>query len=69
MTRRLTMRASRAKLARHLALAREGVLPHIPPEDLKTILQLEARAPLRGGNADLQHSGLFGDGHKQGDLF
>ena len=66
MTRRS---ASRKSLARHLALAAEGVLPNIPRQDLKTILELEARAPLRGGNSDLPHTSLFGDAHKQQELF
>lgn len=44
-------------------------LPSIEPATVRTVLQAEANRPMQGGRADLQHEGLFGDGHKQKELF
>ena len=44
-------------------------LPTVAPETLRDVLQAEAVAPLKGPARDLQHSGLFGDGWKQRDIF
>lgn len=56
-----------------LALKRVSIalepLPTIQRERLKDVLQREAARPMRGGAADLQHDGLFGDGRRQKELF
>jgi len=36
---------------------------------LAQVLESEAKRPLRGKSADMQHDGLFGDGFKQRELF
>lgn len=43
--------------------------PGIEPVQVRDVLAAEAAKPLRGGAADLQHNGLFGDSHKQTSLF
>lgn len=44
-------------------------LPGIEPASVREILQHEADQSLRGGRADLQNAGLFGDGRKQREMF
>jgi hypothetical protein len=44
-------------------------LPTIPGETIRDVLAAESAKPMRGGARDLQHDGLFGDGHLQRDLF
>lgn len=44
-------------------------LPGVAPASTKEILEREAERPLRGSNAELSHASLFGDGHKQKELF
>ena len=53
------------------ALVEDGPpqLPGVSSASLKAILQREAERPLRGGERDLGHDGLFGDGHRQRELF
>lgn len=41
----------------------------IPAATLRDILQHEAAQPLRGGNAEMSHTSLFGDSHLQKELF
>ena len=41
----------------------------IEPETLRSILEHEAKKPQRGGDRELAHTSLFGDGHKQRELF
>ena len=43
-------------------------LPEIERERVVDLLRAEACAPLRGQARDLQHDGLFGDGHLQLDM-
>ena len=50
-------------------LATRPMAPGIEPPTVKQILQSEVNAPLKGGDRDLQHNGLFGDSHKQISLF
>ena len=44
-------------------------LPGVTVEPIAAVIQAEAERPLCGRNYDLQHDGLFGDGHKQIDAF
>lgn len=41
----------------------------VDAETVASLLRAEAEKPLRGGNAELAHTSLFGDGHLQGRLF
>lgn len=68
MTRATHRRERQARLARAAMCLQRPVMPGLQPEAPRTILQAEASAPMRGGNADLQHAGLFGDGQKQMSL-
>lgn len=56
--RRLTVAAARMS----------GHLPTLERVTVREILDAEARRPMRGGQADLQHGGLFGDAMKQQEL-
>lgn len=58
--KRLTLRAK---------LAQTPTMPGVAPTTTRDILAAEASAPMRGGNAELPHKSLFGDAHKQNDLF
>lgn len=60
--------ARRARLARLRDRQRLAQMPGVAPEVLSDALRLEAARPLRGGDADLPASSLFGDGHRQVDL-
>ena len=40
-----------------------------PCTTVKTLLELEASKPMRGGERELSADSLFGDGFKQGALF
>lgn len=64
---RLTDRRARLMLKR-ISIAMEP-LPEIQAEKIRDVLAAEAARPMRGGQMDLQHCGLFGDGHWQKDLF
>ena len=44
-------------------------LPGVERESVKDVLAAEAAKPLRGGNRELDSNSLFGDGHRQTDLF
>lgn len=65
------MRRQQRKRMLHEAAQRlaSAHLPGVEPESVRGILQKEANKPMQGGRADLQHNGLFGDGHKQKELF
>jgi hypothetical protein len=66
----MTRRADRNRaLAQKLRLARESTLPTVAPETVAGILRAEADKPMRGGNAELAHTSLWGDAHKQRELF
>ena len=67
MTRRTSAKADRLRY--ELARDAEASLPGVAAAKARDILQREADRPLRGGSADMQHNGLFGDAHKQLDLF
>ncbi|MGE3247313.1 MAG: hypothetical protein AB7F96_22735 [Beijerinckiaceae bacterium] len=41
----------------------------VTQETVKDLLQAEADRPLKGGDRDLPHTSLFGDGHRQKLLF
>lgn len=68
------MRSSRASERRvrlgfkRLSLGLEG-LPNVERETMKNVLRAEADKPMRGGNTDLPHAGLFGDARLQRELF
>ena len=57
------------RLIKKLALVVQPTLSVVQSATLALVLESEARRPLRGGAKDLQHDGLFGDGHKQKELF
>lgn len=44
-------------------------LPEIEHETMREVLAAEAAKPMCGGAADLPHTSLFGDSHKQTSLF
>jgi len=57
------------RLMRALARAKaDADLPVIGSAPISNVLQYEADQPMQGGDADLQHDGLFGDGHLQTEL-
>ena len=66
MSRKAERRA-RLMLAR-LKLAAEP-LPGIEAERLREVLAAEAARPMRGGCAPPTNNSLFGDGHRQRELF
>lgn len=43
--------------------------PFLAPATLREILAHEAKAPMRAGNEELGHTSLWGDSHKQAELF
>ena len=57
------------RLAFEIAANGRPQAPGVAPATLKDIASREAQRPMRGGNADLQHGGIFGDGFKQRELF
>jgi hypothetical protein len=69
MTRATRGRERQARLARASIRLDRMTIPGVSPETPRTILQAEADRPLQGGIADLQHDGIFGDAHKQQQLF
>ncbi len=46
-----------------------AALPVVGLPDARQVLQHEANKPLQGPAGELQHGGLFGDGHRQKELF
>ena len=66
MTRRTERRA---RLAQMVRLAQEASLHDVEPQTVAEILAHEAAKPMRGGDRDLSHDSLFGDAHKQIQLF
>jgi hypothetical protein len=65
----MTRRTDRNRaLALKLRLARESTLPTVAPETVAGILRAEADKPMRGGNAELAHTSLWGDAWKQMEL-
>ena len=67
----MTRASDRLKRMRaKVILAAEGrTFAGIPAETVRDIIAKEIAAPMRAGAADLQHNGLFGDAHKQQELF
>ena len=59
----------RARLAQMVRLAHEPSLTAIAPQTVAEILAHEAAKPMRAGDAELSHDSLFGDAHKQVELF
>ncbi len=57
------------RLDRGRTLSQSRNLPGVSPASLADVLRKEAERPLRGGDADMQHGGLFGDAMKQRELF
>jgi len=49
--------------------AKTLAMPVIGRASTRHVLQCEAERALRGGDADLQHDGLFGDGFRQKEMF
>jgi hypothetical protein len=47
----------------------QQLIPGVAPVTDRERLQAQANKPLRGGNAELQHEGLFGDAQNQKELF
>ena len=56
------------RVMRELA-AKTLAMPVIGRASTRHVLQCEAERALRGGDADLQHDGLFGDGFRQKEMF
>ena len=56
-------------LIKKLALVTQPTLSAVQQATLAQVLESEAKRPLRGKSADMQHDGLFGDGFKQRELF
>ena len=67
----MTRASDRLKRMRaKVILAAEGrTFAGIPAETVRDIIAKEIAAPMRAGATDLQHNGLFGDAHKQQELF
>lgn len=59
----------RKRLALRIKLAGATPLPVIGAQTTRDILAAEAHEPLRGGAADMPNKSLFGDAHKQRNLF
>ena len=57
-----------ARLARLYQKTRDP-LPGVTEKLVQQVLRAEAAAPMRGGDRDLQHDGIFGDSHHQQELF
>jgi hypothetical protein len=66
-----TSRASRRIVTLGFARVQASLepLPGIQREKLRDVLAKAVAEPMRGGDADMQHDGLFGDGQFQKELF
>lgn len=70
MTAPRSRRAERiARLAAKRQLAERPMMDGFAAPTLRQIIESEALAPMRGGAADMRHDSLFGDSHKQKELF
>ena len=68
MARDAIARRRNVTLGFHALRAGMPNLPEIERERVVDLLRAEACAPLRGGNRDMAHDSLFGDGFKQLDM-
>jgi hypothetical protein len=62
------MRRARRKRLTRILTRQDEPLPGIRPATIREILAYEAEQPMRGGNAELTHTSLFGDSHSQQEL-
>ena len=70
MTRNASHKAHAARLRIEADRDAEAHLPGVDAARLRDMLQKEADRPLSvGPNRDLAHASLFGDAHKQRELF
>lgn len=66
----MTRKAERQKrLQLALRMMETSDLQFLSPATVREVLATEAEKPMRAGNKDLAHESLFGDAHKQIDLF
>lgn len=67
----MSLRRQQRKRMLHQAAQRwaDAELPGLDPRKVIEILQFEADRPMRGGNAEPSHTSIFGDSHKQKELF